>query len=272
MSRRGAWASHAILLFFSVIALAPIALTFVMAFNPAGASVGGFALPSSPSLSAFESAWTEGQLNLYLRSSLIVTPVVVTATAVLSVFAGYAFALLPIRFKGLLFGLLMLGMIIPFEALVIPLYYDFRDLGLTDTYWALILPQTAIFLSFGTFWMRSFFRTTPPELVDAARVDGASPLRILLGVLLPLARPAVLSMAVLVFIWCWNEFLLPLVMISDEHLRTAPLGISYFQGRFGTDVTSMAAAGVIVAAPAIVVYFTMQRRLTSGILQGGVKG
>ena len=133
------------------------------------------------------------------------------------------------RFRGatVLFYVLLLGLMVPTEAMIVPLYYDLRDLGLTDTYWALILPQIGLSVAFGTFWMRAFFRARA-ALADRGRADrrrvdagsrcGACCCRS--------ARPAVLTMAVLLFMWTWNEFLLALVMVSDEGLRTAPLGLA----------------------------------------------
>ena len=141
----------------------------------------------------------------------------------------------------MLFYVFLLGLMVPIEAMIVPLYYDLRDLGLTDTYWALILPQIAPSVAFGTFWMRAFFRGVPRSLVEAARIDGASTWFTLWRVLLPLARPAVLTMTVLLFMWTWNEFLLALVMVSDENLRTAPLGLAFFQGRNTSDLTLLAA-------------------------------
>ena len=143
---------------------------------------------------------------------------------------------------------MLLGMIVPTEALIVPLYYDLRDLGLTDTYWALILPQIGLSVSFGTFWMRAFFRSAPRSLIEAARVDGASSWTVLWRILVPLGRPAVLTMAVLIFMWTWNEFLLALVMVSSEHLRTAPLGLAFFQGQHTSDFSLLAAGAMIVAA------------------------
>ena len=135
----------------------------------------------------------------------------------LSTLAGYAFGTMRFRGSDALFYLLLIGLIFPYEATVIPLYYVFRDAGLTDTYWALILPQIGLSVPFGTFWMRAFFRSTPSALVEASRLDGASSFVTLWRVLLPQAWPAITTMIVLVFMWTWNEFLLALVMIqSDE--------------------------------------------------------
>ena len=170
----------------------------------------------------------------------------------LSILAGYAFGMMRFRGAKALFYLFLLGLMVPLEATIVPLYYDLRDLRLTDTYWALILPQVGLSVAFGTFWMRAFFRTVPRSLVEAARIDGASSWTTLWRVLVPAARPAILTMMVLVFMWTWNEFLLALVMVSDENLRTAPLGLAFFQGAHTTDLTLLAAGAVIVAAPVVV--------------------
>ena len=118
----------------------------------------------------------------------------------------------------------------------------------------------------------AFVRSVPTELADAARVDGASSWRILWRVLVPIGRPAVLTMVVLVFMWTWNEFLLALVMISDQTHRTAPLGLSTFQGRYGVDVPSVSAAAVLVAAPVVIVYLLAQRQFLRGMLAGSIRG
>jgi raffinose/stachyose/melibiose transport system permease protein len=171
-----------------------------------------------------------------------------------------------------LFYVFLLGLMVPMEAIIVPLYYQEQDWNLTNTYWGLILPQIATSVSFGTYWMRTYFRSVPRSLVEAARIDGASPWFTLWKVLMPLARPAVLTMAVLLFMWTWNEFLLALVMVSDDNLRTAPLGLSFFQGRNTSDLTLMAAGSVIVALPVVIVYIFLQRHFIRGMLAGAVKG
>ena len=171
----------------------------------------------------------------------------------------------------MLFYVFLLGLVFPIEAMIVPLYFDLRDLGLTDTYWALILPQIGLSVAFGTFWMRAFFLSTPRSLVEAARIDGASSWTTLWRVLVPFGRPAILTMMVLVFMWTWNEFLLALVMVSSENLRTAPLGLAFFQGQHTSDLTLLAAGAVIVATPVVVVYVFLQRHFIRGMLTGAVK-
>jgi raffinose/stachyose/melibiose transport system permease protein len=257
IARRQQVLAHVVLGVFALLALAPIARIVLTALGEPG---------------SFGTAWGDGNFDLYLRSSLIVTVSVVAIATIVSILAGYAFGLMRFRGAGALFYLFLLGLMVPLEATVVPLYYDLRDVGLTDTYWALILPQAGISAAFGTFWMRAFFRSVPRSLLEAARLDGSSSWVTLWRVVLPLGRPAVLTMVVLVFMWTWNEFLLALVMVSDESLRTAPLGLAFFQGRNTSDEALLAAGSLIVAAPVVVVYLFLQRHFIRGMLSGAVKG
>jgi raffinose/stachyose/melibiose transport system permease protein len=253
IDRREQVLAHVVLGVFGLIALAPIVKIVLGAGN-------------------LGTAWTEGNFDIYLRSSAIVTGAVVAISTVLSILAGYAFGLMRFRGSEVLFYLFLLGLMVPMEAIVVPLYYDLRDIGLTDTYWALILPQAALSTAFGTFWMRAFFRSVPRSLIEAARLDGSSSWVTLWRIVLPLGRPAVLTMVVLVFMWTWNEFLLALVMVSDESLRTAPLGLAFFQGRNTSDEGLLAAGALIVALPVVVVYLFLQRHFIRGMLSAAVKG
>lgn len=263
--------TYAILGFFSLLALAPIVGILFTAVQDQSA-VNSFGSFDGVHLSNFSDAWEQGNFGTYLKSSAIVTVTVVVVSIALSVLAGYAFGLMRFRGSNALFYLFLLGLMVPMEAMVVPLYYDLRDLQLTDTYWALILPQIGTSVAFGTFWMRAFFRAVPRSLVEAARIDGASSWFTLWRVLLPLAKPAVLTMTVLLFMWTWNEFLLALVMVTDEGLRTAPLGLSFFQGRNTSNLTLLAAGAVIVATPVVVLYMFLQRHFIRGMLSGAVKG
>jgi raffinose/stachyose/melibiose transport system permease protein len=271
IDRREQALTYTLLGVFSLIALAPLAGILLTALQGPD-SAAGFGHPAGLHLGNFGTAWREGHFSAYLRSSLIVAASVVVASSVLSILAGYAFGLMRFRGEQALFYLFLLGLMVPLEAIVVPLYYDFRDLGLTDTYWGLILPQVGLSIAFGTFWMRAFFRSVPRSLVEAARLDGASSWSTLWRVILPFGRPAVLTMVVLVFMWTWNEFLLALVMVSQENLRTAPLGLAFFQGRNTTDFSLLAAGSVIVATPVVLLYVFLQRHFIRGMLSGAVKG
>jgi raffinose/stachyose/melibiose transport system permease protein len=270
-SRREQSATYAILGVFALIALLPIVGIVFTALQQqgGGASFGSF---DGLHFSNFKRAWDDGNFGQYLKSSAIVAVSVVGLSSVVSILAGYAFGLMRFRGSQVLFYIFLLGLMVPMEAMIVPLYYDLRDYGLTDTYWALILPQAGTSIAFGTFWMRAFFRSVPRSLVEAARIDGASSWFTLWRVLLPLAKPAVLTMIVLLFMWTWNEFLLALVMVTDEGLRTAPLGLSFFVGRNQADLTLLAAGAVIVALPVVVLYVFLQRHFIRGMVSGAVKG
>jgi raffinose/stachyose/melibiose transport system permease protein len=257
IDRREQFLAHVVLGVFALIALAPVVRIVLLALGEPG---------------NFGIAWDEGHFGTYLRSSVIVTGSVVAISTTVSILAGYAFGQMRFRGNVALFYLFLLGLMVPLEATIVPLYYDLRDVGLTDTYWALILPQAALSTAFGTFWMRAFFRAVPRSLVEAARLDGSSSWVTLWRVILPLGRPAVLTMVVLVFMWTWNEFLLALVMVSDESLRTAPLGLAFFQGRNTSDEGLLAAGAVIVAVPVVLVFLFLQRHFIRGMLTGAVKG
>ena len=271
IARREQHLTYLLLGVFSLIALVPIVGIVVTALQARGGAT-SFGVPDGLEFENFATAWDEGNFADYLRSSAIVTVSVVVLSTLLSILAGYAFGMLRFRGSSALFYLMLLGLMVPLEATIVPLYYDLRDLSLTDTYWALILPQVGASVAFGTFWMRAFFRSVPRSLVEAARLDGSSSWTTLWRVVLPLGRPAVLTMVALIFMWTWNEFLLALVMVSDEGLRTAPLGLAFFQGRNTTDYALLAAGSVIVATPVVVLYVFLQRHFIRGMLAGAVKG
>lgn len=258
--------------FLLLILLPVIGLVFSSFKTSTEVIRGPFSLPGEFRTDNFVEAWTTGRFNLFFRNSVIVTLVVVIASVLLSTLTGYAFGLLPLPGRRLLYPLMLIGYMVPFEAVVIPLYHFLNRIGLTDTYWALILPQIGLSVSFGTLWMTSFFRAAPRELVDAAAIDGCTRWQTLWRILWPLARPAVLTLVVLVFMWTWNEFLLALVMVQDETMRTLPVGLAFFQGRYSSNVPLLSAGALIVAGPILLVYILFQRYFIHGMLGGAVKG
>ncbi len=264
--------TYVALIAFSFLAIYPVLSIVFLAFHRKSDLVTGFALPTTFDLDTFRSAWELGNFSAGIRNSVIVAVSVTVISAILSILTGYAFGTMRFRGDRALFGLVLLGLIFPYEATVIPLYYDFQSLHLTNTLWALMLPQIGQSVSFGTFWMRAFFRSSPRSLIEAARIDGSTSLGVLVRVLLPQAKPALLTLGALVFMYTWNEFLLALVMVQDKALQTAPLGLSFFATatRAG-DPTRVAAAAVLVAFPVIVVYVFLQRHFIRGMLAGAIK-
>jgi raffinose/stachyose/melibiose transport system permease protein len=272
VSRAERAANYAILLAFALFAVYPVLTIVTAALGPddaAGAPVSAGVLGLH--VENFATAWDVGRFGSYLRTSLLVSTTVVLVSVALSILSGFALGTMRFRGSTVLFYAFLIGIMMPSEAIVVPLYYDLRTIGLTDTLWAVVLPQIAQSVAFGTFWMRAYFRTSSRALVEAARLDGASTWRILWQVLVPLARPAIVTLTVLVFMWTWNEFLIPLVMVTSESLRTAPLGLAFFQGQYTQGFTLLAAGACIVATPVVLLYLFLQRHFIAGMLEGAVR-
>ncbi len=264
---------YLILTIFMLIVCIPLWGALMSAFKADSELLSSpFSLPQTWTLENFKEAWTVGRFSQFFKNSVFVTTVVVIVSVFLSILSGYAFGQLPLPGKKLLFPLMLIGYMVPFEAVIIPLYHWMGALGLRNTYWALILPQIGLSVSFGTLWMSSFFENAPQELVDAATIDGATRWQTLWQILFPLSKPAVTTLIVLIFMWTWNEFLLALVMVQSETMRTLPVGLAFFQGRFSSNISLMAAGAIIVALPTILIYILFQRFFIRGMLGGAIKG
>jgi len=264
--------AHSIFLLGSLIVLYPFISILFLALSEPGTRVSGFTLPNGLYFDNFVKAWTGGGFNYALFNSFIIVVAVVSITIICSTLAAYAFEKLDIFGITPLFALLLVGLVLPYESIVISLYYSMKNLGLTNTHWALILPQIGLSIPFSIFWLRASFRSIPKALSEAAMIEGASRFTILTKILIPQIVPAILTLTVLLFMWTWNEFLLALVMIQDADMRTAPLALSYFAGnkRYG-DPAITAAAAIWVALPVLVAYIFLQRRFISGMVTGAVK-
>jgi raffinose/stachyose/melibiose transport system permease protein len=145
-------------------------------------------------------------------------------------------------------------------------------MGFLDTRWAIILPLIGLFMPFGVFWMRAHFVNMPDELTEAARIDGASTWQLFWGVHVPLARPAVVSLAILTTVWTWNQFLLAIVLVNNPLERTMAGALGAFQGDWGTNIPLLSAGALLILAPMIIIYCVFQRQFISALLQGSLKG
>jgi len=264
--------THIILIFFVLAAVMPLVGTLLTSLkDPTDLAASPFALPRVWHWENFEKAWRQAKFGDYFLNSIVVVVAVVAISVFLTILSGFAMGQMKFRGKGLINIIILVGLMVPFEAVIIPLWSLMRDLGLYNTLWSLIWPQVALSFSFGTFWMQTYFRGVPTDLVDAAVIDGCSSWGLLWRVLFPMAAPSVLSMVVLIFIWTWNEFLLVLVMIQKDTLRTLPIGLASLQGRNSTDLSLVAAATVIVTVPTLIVYFIFQRQFIAGMISGALR-
>ncbi|MGW0667237.1 carbohydrate ABC transporter permease [Streptomyces sp. NPDC002746] len=272
MTRTDRLTGQALVTVFCLGVLIPFAALVLASLNPPGTPISGLSWPESPSLESFSQAWSTAGFGSLLLNSAAIGLGVVPVALVCATLAGYAFATMRFRGRGALYIVLLLGLTLPYEAAVVPLYYDLRSLGLTDTPWSLILALVGLYMPFGAFWMRQQFSALPKELLEAASLDGAGSWTVLWRVLLPCVRPALTTLGLLYFLWAWNQFLLALILIQDPAGRTAPAGLAFFVGAHTTDVPSLAAATLIVIGPVVVVYLFFQRNFVAGMVAGAVKG
>lgn len=229
-------------------------------------------IPTDFTLDNFRSAFEISLVGRWFLNSVIVTSSTTLITVALCTMAGYAFAQVPFRGRLALYTLVLGGLMVPFEAVFIPLFTMFADLGQHNTYPALILPRLASAL--GVFVMTQFFSKVPKEYSEAAMVDGAGRWTVFLRIMLPLARPAMLSLAIIVFVWSWNDYIWPLVSVSDPEMFTITPGLASLKLQWSNaqDLGSIMARGVVGALPVIVVFLLFQRHLIRGItLSSGEK-
>jgi multiple sugar transport system permease protein len=203
-------------------------------------------------------------------NTTIVTVVVVVGNLILCSLAGYAFARIKFFGQDVAFVLILATLMVPFQVIIIPEFIIVRSLGMIDTLGALILPNLAG--AFGIFLLRQFFRTLPIELEEAARIDGASRLGILFKIVLPLSGPALATLAVITFMWTWNDFLWPLVTLYSEKNYTLQLGLTTFQGAHQSNTHLLMAANVMSMLPLLLLFFVAQRWFIRGIATTGLKG
>jgi multiple sugar transport system permease protein len=211
-----------------------------------------------------------GSFALFFRNSAFISFTVTALILLTSALCGYVFSKHHFRGRDALFVGILCMLMIPFNISIIPLYAMMVDLKWTNTYWPLIIPS--IYSPFGIFLMRQFIQTIPDELIDAARIDGASEFGIFFRVIVPLSTAALGALAIFTFIGQWDDFLWPLVIIDESRLYTLPLALARFRGRTTTDVGGLAAASLVAVIPVLVVYFFAQRRFIEGIAMTGIKG
>lgn len=263
---------YLVLIALTLMVLVPFVSIVFAALHPSGSTVSGLRLPETWNWENFALAWDAGGYSNLMRSSFIISGGVVPLVAICATLAGYALGILNAWGGRQISILFVLGLTLPVELIVIALYYNLNAVGLTNNYLGVILAEVALFLPFGVYWMQSHFSSLPGELVEAGRIDGARDLSVLTRVLLPISWPALATLAVLVFMWSWNQFLLVIVLMQDPAMRTAPGGLGFFVGQYSTNIPLLSAATIITIAPIVVVYLLFQRNFISGITQGAIKG
>jgi raffinose/stachyose/melibiose transport system permease protein len=212
------------------------------------------------------SFWTE------LGNSVLIATITIAVLVAVTTLAAFAFARLVFRGREALYTLFVLGLLFPSAVAILPLYITIRGLGLLDNPLGVALPQAAFGIPLTIVILRPFFRAIPVELEDAARIDGCSMFGFFWRVLLPLSRPALVTVSVLALVMSWNEFLLPLVVLSDQDQWTLPLGVMNFSTQYTTDIARVLAYTTLAMVPALLFYVIAERQLVGGLTSGAVKG
>ena len=267
---------EAALLLWVIVQMYPIFWLFMSSFKPSNlVRARIFDLPKSFYFENYNFAKFNEEgitILIYLKNSAIVTGVSLVILMITSVLAAYGIAKLKVPGKNILIVILLALIGVPVHALMIPIFYFFVRLDMINSYWSLIFPYVAFNIPFAVVVLQTFFRQFPNELIEAAKIDGCGNLRTFFSVVIPVSLGAIFSVLVVCFLAIWNEFLFSLVMMRNNEVKTLPVGLMGFKGRYIVEWGPMMAALVIAIIPTIVFYIIFNRSLLKGISAGAIKG
>ena len=223
----------------------------------------------SPSLNNYRRALEEGRFGVYFLNTVFTSLVATCLTIVVNVMSGYAFAKYHFKGEKLLFGIVLATLMVPLEVIMIPIFKVIVAVNLYNSLWGLIIPAvaspTAVFL------VRQYYVGIPDAYMEAARIDGASELNILMRVMLPLAKPVISVLCIFSFMWRWNDYLWPKLVINSKERYTIQLALANYSGEYSVDWNSLLAMSVVSMIPVIIVFITLQKYIIGGMTAGGVK-
>ncbi len=222
--------------------------------------------------SNYVDAWVQADMGRYYINSIIVTVVSVALILLLASMAGYSLSHLTFRGSRVMFLIILATMMVPFQVIMVPLIKVLSDMGLMDSYAGLIAAYVSQFLPFTVFFMTAFYTGIPKEITEAARVDGSSLWGVWRRIMLPLGRPALLSMGILNALFCWNDILIALLIMQSPGNRTVMVGVSALRGEYPDNIPTYMAGVILVVLPLVVVYILFQRQITTGVTAGATKG
>lgn len=258
-------------LLLSIVVLTPVLWVFSLSLKTSRETLRASFLPAVPQPGNYVEAFVRYGLGPLFLNSGIVTVASVAVTVVVSMSAAYAFTKIPFKGSELLFSLLLLGVVIPPSALVVPLLIEMRYVGLYDSTAGLALAYVAFGLPIATLVFRGFFASIPSEIIEAARLDGCRETTILWRIIAPMSKGPIATVVILLFLANWNEFILALVLLRNPTRFTLPLGINAQLGQYTSDYHLIAAASMIAAIPVFLVYLVLQRQFERGVAEGALK-
>lgn len=230
-------------------------------------------IPEKLQFQNYVSAWIDGKIPQFLLNSVIVTGTTVVLTIFLSLTLGYAFTRMKWKLKRLFLTIIMTGIMIPIYATLLPNFIIFNAIGgLLDTYQGLIIPYTAFAMPLGIFIMTGFMESIPRSLEEAAAIDGCGIYRIIFQIVLPITKPAIVTITVQTFLSCWNEFIMATIFLNTDKFRTLPFSVMNFAGQYSSDYAKQFAVMALAALPALVFYIFLNEHITKGATIGAIKG
>jgi multiple sugar transport system permease protein len=266
------WLAFAVLLLAAIVWLIPLAWTVDTALKVESETTTvpvTWIPPSGFTLESFGEILAGGNMLRWYFNSFLTSSIITLAVVLLASLAAFGFSRIAFRGRTFLFFVIIAGLIIPPQILIVPLFTEMDALGLVDTYWGIILPQIAAPIA--VFIFKQFFDGIPHELEDAARVDGASRLRVYWQIWMPLSRPAIAAVAIFIFVLSWKNFLWPFIVVTNTDMMTIPVGIATVQSSYGVRYADIMASAILGGLPLVIVFLFFQRQIVQGIANTGLK-
>lgn len=259
---------------FSIGQLFPLVWLIDFSLNKSGDLFGSNILkwPSPPQFQNYKTAWVDGHIALYLMNSVIVNVASVGLTILFSVMMSYAFVRMEWKLKKALYSFVLLGLMIPIHATLLPNFLSFKAIGINDSYLALIIPYVAFALPMAIFILSGFMESVPRSIEEAAVIDGCGIFRIVFQVIFPIVKPAIVTVLILTFLSTWNEFIMAATFISSDFFRTLPFAVYNFAGQYASNYAVQFAVMTLVALPSLIIYIILNEQITKGVTAGALKG
>ena len=262
---------YLLLVVIALIFITPYLFSVFAAFKPLTAilSQSPFRPPTSPTLANFKTIFTEYDFGRYLANTLLVTVILTAGQVTFSTMGAYAFARMQFPGRQSLFWLYLMTLMVPNVVTMIPLYVLFAHSGLLNTYWAIFLPYV-LGVPYSVFLMRQYFMTIPKEVMEAARIDGCSEIRILWQIVVPISRPIIITATLLAFVFGWNNFLWPLIVTNSNSLNVLTVGIANFDSNFSVQWNLILAGSLVALIPMVILFAIFQKYIVRAISLTGV--
>ncbi|CQR52519.1 carbohydrate ABC transporter permease [Paenibacillus riograndensis] len=263
---------YILMIIIAVLQLFPLYWLVISAFKDNSEIIGGtvWALPTEWQLSNFTEAWVSAKVNQYFGNSVIVTLVTLLFVLLFASMMAYALTRMKFKYNSLILFILLMGVMVPIHATLIPLFMILKNLGILSSRLSIILPYIAVNLPIGVYMLSAFLRTMPKELEEAACMDGCGVVKSFFKVVLPLLKPPLASVAIFVFLAVWNELLMAATFIQKQELRTLPLGLMNFSGQYSISWGPLAAAMVISTLPILLAYVLFSDQMEKSFTAGAI--